>query len=134
MEKRLKYLSPHSEAKYCNNVHCDSECHQNQIDEFLEDIIRSINSVATKCVPSTGCCQNTEKTKTRFAAWQEGIQPFKDAAMFWHSIWLSAGRPLNTELHKIMKKNKKPVPLPNKKKWENGQYHEEKQPVRCIFK
>ena len=34
----------------------------------------------------------------------EDAQPFKDTAMFWHSIWLSAGRPLNTELHIIMKK------------------------------
>ena len=34
------------------------------------------------------------------------MQPFKDTAMFWHSIWLSAGRPLNTELHIIMKKTR----------------------------
>ena len=36
--------------------------------------------------------------------WRGEIVPFRDKALFWHSVWQSAGRPLNTELHKIMKK------------------------------
>ena len=39
------------------------------------------------------------------AFWSE-IEPFKKDAQFWHSIWISAGRPLNTELHKIMKRTR----------------------------
>ena len=26
--------------------------------------------------------------------------------MFWHSVWISAGRPINTELHRIMKRSR----------------------------
>ena len=45
--------------------------------------------------------------------WREEIVPFRDKALFWHSVWQSAGRPLNTELHKIMKKKQKLVSFPD---------------------
>ena len=35
--------------------------------------------------------------------WKDSVQPFKDDSYFWHQIWQSAGRPINTELHSIMK-------------------------------
>ena len=38
--------------------------------------------------------------------WREKIQPFKDRAMFWHAIWVSAGKPLNTQLHMLMKRTR----------------------------
>ena len=34
------------------------------------------------------------------------MEPFKKDAQFWNSIWISAGRPLNTELHRIMKRTR----------------------------
>ena len=38
--------------------------------------------------------------------WNAEIQPFKDKAMFWLAIWVSAGRPMNTQLHHLMKKTR----------------------------
>ena len=38
--------------------------------------------------------------------WREEVKPFRDQAYSWHQIWLSAGRPLNTELHRIMKRSR----------------------------
>ena len=38
--------------------------------------------------------------------WSLTVKPFRDKAHFWHQVWISAGRPLNTQLHKIMKKSK----------------------------
>jgi hypothetical protein len=37
------------------------------------------------------------------AGWKDFIEPFQDNARFWFSIWVSAGKPLNTVLHSIMK-------------------------------
>ena len=34
------------------------------------------------------------------------MEPYQDAAKFWFSIWASAGQPLNTVLHTIMKKTR----------------------------
>ena len=42
--------------------------------------------------------------KNPIACWQQEVQPFKDDALFWHSVWISAERPINTELHRIMKR------------------------------
>ena len=35
--------------------------------------------------------------------WNEFVKPFRDDSIFWHSVWVSAGRPQNTVLHNIMK-------------------------------
>ena len=44
--------------------------------------------------------------KSPIAFWEVDVQPFKDCSLFWHSIWNSAGRRLNTELHRIMKRTR----------------------------
>ena len=36
----------------------------------------------------------------------EIVKPHRETAHFWNSVWQSAGRPINTELHKIMKRTK----------------------------
>ena len=38
--------------------------------------------------------------------WKQYVEPFQDKARFWYSTWKSAGKPLNDELHKIMKMTK----------------------------
>ena len=38
--------------------------------------------------------------------WKKEVKPFRDNAAFWFSVWKSADRPLNNELHKIMKKTR----------------------------
>ena len=40
------------------------------------------------------------------AGWKEFVEPLQKNAQFWYAIWLSAGKPLNTELHSIMKRTK----------------------------
>ena len=57
--------------------------------------------------------QSGGKMKHGITKWREEIVPFRDKALFWHSVWQSAGRPLNTELHKIMKKKQKLVSFPD---------------------
>ena len=41
--------------------------------------------------------------KRQVIGWNEEVWPFRDTALFWHSIWVSCGKPLNTEVHNIMK-------------------------------
>ena len=44
--------------------------------------------------------------KPKIPAWNDEIEPFRENAYFWHAIWLSAGKPLNNQLHQIMKKTR----------------------------
>ena len=38
--------------------------------------------------------------------WREEVKPFRDQAYFWHQLWHSCGRPLNSEVHNIMKRTR----------------------------
>ena len=49
--------------------------------------------------------QNKKKAKI-VPGWSDVVKPFSESAKFWHAIWISAGRPLNNELHRIMKKTR----------------------------
>ena len=38
--------------------------------------------------------------------WNEDIEPYRKDDLFWHSVWLSAGRPLHMQLHRVMKRTR----------------------------
>ena len=38
--------------------------------------------------------------------WSDQVKPYRDNAHFWSQVWKSAGKPLNTVLHGIMKRTR----------------------------
>ena len=56
----------------------------------------------TLLIPKGGHKEDQNKRKVT-PGFREHVQPAKETAHFWHCIWKSAGRPQNTELHRIMK-------------------------------
>ena len=38
--------------------------------------------------------------------WNDSVKPFRDTAYFWHQIWLSCGKPINKDVHRIMKRTR----------------------------
>ena len=85
-------------CKSCLDVHCQDESHRLDCDDFLMTLIECVESIADVCLPSRGGNQNKDQKKAPFYSFNAEIQPFKDKAMFWHAICVSAGRPLNTQL------------------------------------
>ena len=47
-----------------------------------------------------------QSRKKPVVGWNEDVKSFRDSASFWHSIWLSCGRPLNCEVHNVMKRTR----------------------------
>ena len=45
---------------------------------------------------------NGNKLGGNIPGWHEHVAPFRKDSLFWHSIWLSAGRPQSGELYRIM--------------------------------
>ena len=45
---------------------------------------------------------NQKQKKERLPGWTENCEPLCSKAKFWYSVWLSAGRPLTGELHRLM--------------------------------
>ena len=46
------------------------------------------------------------KDKKPTPGFNNQVKPFKETAYFWSAVWKSAGRPLNTQLHNIMKRSR----------------------------
>ena len=105
LEHKLQVIDIPSNLMFCRNVHCKDECHIHECDKFLIEVLDSIKLSAASCLPSPSISKIQTKKSSIFR-WNKDVQPFKDNAMFWHSIWLSAGRPVNTVLHQIIKKTR----------------------------
>ena len=46
---------------------------------------------------------SSNKDKSCKPGWSENVKQFRESAIFWHQVWLSAGKPLNCQLHYVMK-------------------------------
>ena len=104
LDERFRSLEVPDDVDCCRDVNCGSEYHIEEID-FLMCILNTIKSTADDCLPYTKKKVGNVK-KTPIAFWRDEVQLPKDKSRFWHSVWISAGKPINTELHRIMKKTR----------------------------
>lgn len=103
VEARLQEVEI-TNVKSCNDVHCQRTDHIDDIDNMTKELLTAVNIAADKHLPKP--VQKSEKEQARIANWNKEIEPYKDSALFWHSIWQSCGRPINTEVHRVMKKTR----------------------------
>ncbi len=106
--------------KDCINVRCKNASHINICDEELTNLLQCVSSAANECLPSS---KRIKRNSNLIPNWNIDIEPLKDKAMFWNAVWQSAGRPINTTLHSIMKKSRNVYHFHIRKK-KSGQCHE----------
>ena len=94
------------DAFACRNIHCEDPEHKLQIDTFVEEILELLNEAGLEALPHSKPSLNGNSKRKKLAGWKEFVEPFQESARFWHSIWISAGKPINTELHQIMKRTR----------------------------
>ena len=105
LEDNLKGLNTYEIYKECNDVQCAKDSHNEANDDFTIGLLQCLDNAASECLPnSVGSNVKGNEKKSSVVMWKENIQPFKDRSMFWHAIWISAGKPINTQLHKLMKR------------------------------
>ena len=86
----------------CRNVYCQDKEHIAAIDLHLYTVLGNIDNSVKNYLP-----QQTSRNKNkRFPGWNDEVKPLCEQAMFWHSIWISAGKLLNNTLHNLMKKTR----------------------------
>ena len=90
----------------CTNVQCKDDHHIGEVDSFVTTILEKVDISANSTLPLKGPCQSDINAKSIKPGWSEYVAPFRDKAYFWHSVWKSAGRPINCQLHSIMKKTR----------------------------
>ena len=102
LEDKLKKVEI-PECLFCADIHCSETTHVEGIDDHMCKILKTIENCCKDNLPSPVINKSPAK-KNRIASWNEEIQPYKENAQFWHSVWLSAGKPINSQLHMIMKR------------------------------
>ena len=86
----------------CENLNCDDPNHLKDLDNFFNILTDAIDLSVNKNIPFSGppSCNNV------IPGWNDEVRPFRESARFWHSIWVSCGKPLNCEVFFIMRRTK----------------------------
>ena len=99
LEVRLEGIELPAHLHTCRNVKCTDVTHKLQADVLMHQTLKALEFTASKTIP----LPRGKEAKVRIPDWKDDVAPFKENAHFWHSVWVSAGKPLNCHLHKIMK-------------------------------
>ena len=103
LKNKLNNISIPQNSIDCHDPHCNNVEHIENIDCFVTTILETIDHAAEETLTTPVCKSNFSKSNDILPGWNLYVRPFKENAVFWHSIWTSAGRPINNNLHKIMK-------------------------------
>ena len=107
LEEKLNLLDAPNSVVSCQDTKCRNLNHKQDLDKFTLDLLETVQYVAEMSLPtpSTGSVP-TKEGKKETPGWNELVKPYRDQAYFWHQVWQSCGRPLNTEVHNIMKRSR----------------------------
>ena len=86
----------------CTDVHCSSHEHALDMEQYTMDILEAIETVSEDTLPVRGGSCKSRYIKST-AGWSEYVQPYQDESKFWHSLWVSAGKPNAGGLYESMK-------------------------------
>ena len=100
----LHHLEQLVEAITCADVHCNCVHHKLQIDTYASSLMHAISSAVECNIPHT---KPNVTAPVPVPGWNEYVKPFREDSLFWHSVWVSAGRPQNNVLHDIMKNTRR---------------------------
>ena len=101
LEQKLANI-PLPASLRCDNPHCSMEEHIMAQDSHVLDVIGAVLESSHQCIPMSARCRPDGKRKVSLPGWRENVAPAKEDALFWHSIWLSAGRPNKGELYNVI--------------------------------
>ena len=102
LDSRLSHIPVSSSVLGCSDVTCKNLDHRIEIDKYIDNIILCLEKSSQAHIPYTRQVQGGVKRTKTIPGWTTLVQPFKDNANFWYSIWLSAGKPKHGQLHSIM--------------------------------
>ena len=88
----------------CTDLQCREEEHSAARDSMVLDIMSAVIEASHATIPMVGGRQGAARRDCgSMPGWREEVAPYRDASVFWHSVWRSAGRPAAGELCNTMK-------------------------------
>ena len=85
----------------CRDVKCRDPVHIEELDTFTMDLLETMQNMAEESLPMPSTGGSGSKQQKTVPGWGEAVRRYRVEAYF-----LASGRPLNTEIHKIMKRTK----------------------------
>ena len=92
----------------CADPHCKDPGHSSERDNYVLDILCSVVESSHTVIP-IGRRRKPGKAghvSGCVPGWDKEVQPFKEEARLFHSLWLSAGRPNRGDLYTAMRKSR----------------------------
>jgi len=86
------------EALHCHGATCPRE-HSAMIAKYHDSIVNCCIEAANRTLPRLA--------KRGWAGWNEYAAPYKEAACFWHGIWVANGRPRNGWVSEIRNRTRR---------------------------
>ena len=102
LDHKLSNISVPDTALSCRDILCRDPGHLENLNRVSEELMETIEESVKKNIPYT----SNRKGKKSTPGWTTFVAPYKEDADFWDAIWDSAGRPQNTELHRIARHTK----------------------------
>ena len=103
LEKDLAELVIPDSLSNCQDVHCTDPDHCDDADNVIVEILQRVEKSAYENLPVPPP-PSERKSRSYKPGWSTEVEPHREMAQFWHQVWLSAGRPINTDLHFQMKR------------------------------
>ena len=105
LAERLSRIPIPDSVICCRDVHCKDSKHLDDLDQYTLEVLETVQAVAEESLPVPPT-SSSKVGKAIRPGWIDEVKPYRDKAYFWHQIWDSAGRPMNTQLHNIMKRTR----------------------------
>ena len=100
--ENLLNIQPSEDLILCRDVHCKNKHHISECDNYCLDVLNAISDSVKLNIPYTG----QDKEKKVIAGWNNEVKSFQKEAQFYHALWISSGKPINTDLHWAMKNSR----------------------------
>ena len=97
LDRKIHQLDVPDAALFCRDVKCSVGSHKQDLDEIAAGLMDVLESAVKMNIPQSG----SSRSGSSIPGWSTFIKPLKEDADFWSSVWISAGRPQNTELHRV---------------------------------
>ena len=102
----LNHIEVPQSVLECKDLKCRDPDHLADLDLLAASVLGSVQQVAEETLPMSGGGGGGRDQEKRVPGWKQEVEPLRDKAYFWCQVWKSCGRPLNCEVHNIMKRSR----------------------------
>ena len=89
VEQKLQSLET-PDCLNCRDPNCKDESHSEERDGHMLDIMGALIESSHEHIPMVGDKGDKEERQV-IPGWKEMVEPHREKAVFWHSIWRSCG-------------------------------------------